>query len=847
MIQFARPLALLGLIGLALLFLFFFRLRLGLAGQSPGRGQRGAPRWPPFLRGVALALVVLALAEPRLGLRVREGYIYFALDLSGSISRSREELLESVGSLMIRREGINYGLILFGAEAAVDQGFRPELELDPEEVSTVVPREGTDLAAALELALNSFPREGERAIVLLTDGLATQGQGELLPILARAAREGVQIAVLPIRPESGEVWLGELSLPEEVPPETEFPLRLKLGALQATSARLLIYRDGLLIEARELGLSQGVNELVLADRLAEAGLHRYRAYLLAEGDAIPENNAAEAITLVRGGPQVLWLAEDEGGSAVGSLLQAAGYAYLSSSPARFSWSPADLGAFRLVVLDNLELARLDERAIAALERYVESGGGLLLIQGQRAVEGLRKGDLERLLPVSYEGREPSQAPSLAVVFVLDRSSSMIGKKIQALKEAAGASVELLERRDLVGLLAFDTMFHWLIPIQPAEDKEPMYRQIGALQADGGTDLLPALEEAFQKLDQVEAKLKHILVFSDGKALLHELEFPKLLERIKEAKITVSAIAIGEDADVAFLRGLTEKTGGKLYQVKDPKDLPRVTLKEVERVTRQRWLTGEIEAVPGPYAHLLEGVEELPPLGGYVVTYPKEASEVALLAGAGDPLVSFWRFGLGRVGVLNTDLEGRWSASWLGWEGIARLFASISRESSGLPIREGISLKATSSGSGLNLTAEISSGGRWADLLEVRGRLTSEEAREEFELEQVGPGLYRAELPTLKPGSYLLSLSAESANREVAAMTKMEPLTLPYPEEYRRIGVDELLLEEIVATTGGTFLEDKLPEEFLRGRPAYKYKDLWALLLLLALCSFLAELALRKFT
>ncbi|MGQ9477774.1 MAG: VWA domain-containing protein [Candidatus Bipolaricaulia bacterium] len=831
---------LLGLIGLALFISWFW-----LIGQSSKRGPHGAPHWPSFLRGAALALIVLALAEPRLGLRVREGYIYFALDLSGSISRSREELLESVGSLMIRREGISYGLILFGAEAAVDQGFRPELELDPRRVLTLVPREGTDLVGALELALNSFPREGERAIVLLTDGLATQGQGELLPVLARAAREGVRIAVLPIRLESGEVWLGELSLPEGVPPETEFPLRLKLGALQATTARLLIYRDGLLIEARELELSQGVNELILAERLAEPGLHRYRAYLLSEEDAVPENNSAEAITLVRGGPQVLWLAEEERHSALGGLLQAAGYPYLSSSPARFSWSPADLGAFRLVVLDNPKLARLDERAIAALERYVAGGGGLLLIQGQRAVEGLRKSELERLLPVSYEGREPSQAPSLAVVFVLDRSSSMIGKKIQALKEAAGASVELLERQDLVGLLAFDTMFHWLIPIQPAEDKEPMYRQIGTLQANGGTDLLPALEEAFQELDQVEAKLKHILVFSDGKALLHELEFPKLLERIKEAKITVSAIAIGEDADVAFLRGLTEKTGGELYQVKNPKDLPRVTLKEVERVTRQRWLTGEIEAVPGPYAHLLEGIEELPPLGGYVVTYPKEASEVALLSRAGDPLVSFWRFGLGRVGVLNTDLEGRWSASWLAWEGIARLFASIFRESYGLPLGEGISIKATSSGSGLNLTAEISSGGRWADLLEVRGQLASEETKEEFELEQVGPGLYRAELPGLEPGSYLLSLSAESADQKVAA--KMEPLTIPYPEEYRRIGVDELLLEEIVATTGGIFLEDKLPEEFLSGRPVYKYRDLTRLLLLLALCSFLAELALRKFT
>jgi Ca-activated chloride channel family protein len=831
-IRFAQPLALLGLI--VLLPLILRLIRKGL-------------NWPALLRLAALFLLLLALAEPRLGLRVRESYIYFALDLSGSISQSQEELLGMIAPLMARREGVHYGLILFGAEAAVDQGFKPQLDL--EDISTVVPREGTDLAAALALALDSFPKEGERGIILLSDGLITGGRDALRLALARARREGVRIAALPLNPQGGEVWLSELSLPEEVSPEMEFPLKLKVGATQATTARLLLYCDGQLLEAQELELAPGLNELAKSTMLHEPGFHRYRAHILSEGDAILENNSAEASTLVRGGPQVLWLTE-EGQGAVGGLLQAAGYPYLHSSLARFSWGLAELSPYRLVILDNLKLARLDEQAVSVLERYVEGGGGLLVIQGQRAVTGLRRTELERLLPVSYEGREPSQAPSLAVVFVLDRSSSMIGKKIQALKEAAGASVELLDRRDLIGLLAFDTLFHWIVPIQPAEDKEPMYRQIGALQANGGTDLFPALAEAFQRLSAVEAKLKHILVFSDGKALLHEQEFPQLLEQIKEAKITVSAIAIGEDADVAFLRGLTDATGGQLYQVKDPQDLPRLTLKEVERMARQRWLTGEIEVVPGPYAHLLE-LEEfagLPPLEGYVVTYPKEASEVALLSGQGDPLLSFWRLGLGRVGVLNTDLEGRWSSTWAEWEGLPRLFSSLVRQTYGRSEGEGIALKAEASGSVLNLTAEISSGGRWADLLEVRGQLTGEIKRE-FELKQLGPGLYRAEISGLKPGSYLLSLSAEQEGRQVAA--KMGSLTIPYPEEYRRIGVDELLLEEIVATTGGVLLEPgsgaHLPEEFFRGRPVYKYREIWAFALILALGAFLADLALRKFT
>ncbi|NIT78506.1 MAG: VWA domain-containing protein, partial [Thermoplasmata archaeon] len=188
-------------------------------------------------------------------------------------------------------------------------------------------------------------------------------------------------------------------------------------------------------------------------------------------------------------------------------------------------------------MDNLKLIRFGDRAIGALGGYVEGGGGLLMIQGRRAVEGLRRTELERLLPISYEGREPAQAPSLAIVFLLDRSSSMVGRKIGFLKEATAASVEVLDERDLIGLCAFDTEYEWILPIQPAAAKEEIYRRIAALRADGGTDLLPALREAFRRLSQVEAKMKHIVVFSDGKALPHELEFPKLLKQLPAAKIT----------------------------------------------------------------------------------------------------------------------------------------------------------------------------------------------------------------------------------------------------------------------------------------------------------------------
>jgi len=799
-----------------------------------------------LLRGLALALLVLALAGPMLASHVRENYIYFAVDLSGSISQPREELLELVDSLAVERERVRYGLILFGAEAAIDQGLTPQLDL--EDVSTVVPPEGTDIAAALKLALASFPEEGGREIVLLSDGFPTQG--DLEEQLARAVREGVRISVLPLHPRGEEVWLEELSLPEEVPEGVEFTLKLSVGALEATEAKLLLYRDGRLLRAEELRLSPGLNGFLFRDRAGGAGVHRYRAYLLADHDAIPENNSREAAVTVGGGPPILLLQDGGGDGVLAGLLSAAGYGYHRAPFTGFRWALSALAPYRLVILDDLGLARLGDRAVEALKSYVEGGGGLLVVQGRRAVEGLRRTELERVLPVSYAGREPAQAPSLAIVFVLDRSASMTGKKIESLKEAAAVSVEVLDEQDLIGLVAFDTAYEWIVPLGPAEDKEWIYGRIAALQASGGTDLLPALTEAFHKLNGVEAKLKHIVVFSDGKALVHELEFPRLLEQIREGGITLSAIGIGEGANTEFLSSLAEQGGGRLYLVKDPEELPRVTLKETERAARERWITGEIGVVPGPYAHLLGelGAIPIPDLGGYVVTYPKEAGEVALLSERGDPLLVFWSFGLGRVGVINTDLEGRWSGGWMGWEGLPRLLAQIVNQVYGRRPEGKIALKTETLDSSLIVTADIvedGGGERWANLLEVRGVLSAvgRPARD-LELEQVAPGRYRAAVEGLEPGAYLLSLRAERGGREVALETEM--LTIPYPAEYRRIGVDELLLEEIAAVTGGEYLdlEDRLPEELLAGRPVRKFKELWPLGLLLGLLAFIADLVLR---
>ena len=58
----------------------------------------------------------------------------------------------------------------------------------------------------------------------------------------------------------------------------------------------------------------------------------------------------------------------------------------------------------------------------------------------------------------------------AVVLIIDKSSSMEGRKIELARLAAIGVVENLRPIDSVGVLIFDNSFQWAVPIRKADDR-----------------------------------------------------------------------------------------------------------------------------------------------------------------------------------------------------------------------------------------------------------------------------------------------------------------------------------------------------------------------------------------
>lgn len=173
--------------------------------------------------------------------------------------------------------------------------------------------------------------------------------------------------------------------------------------------------------------------------------------------------------------------------------------------------------------------------------------------------------------------QPSVPETLAVVLVIDRSGSMQGPKLEAAKEAARVTTEVLGADDTIAVIAFDTESQVFVKPQRAANKAQISSEISHLTAGGGTNMYPALKEAYETLQAISATQKHVIVLGDGETPDDGIQ--NLVKDMHTANITVSAVGL-PGADRKLLSMIADAGSGRLYMVDDIGALPRIFMKEV---------------------------------------------------------------------------------------------------------------------------------------------------------------------------------------------------------------------------------------------------------------------------
>ena len=182
-----------------------------------------------------------------------------------------------------------------------------------------------------------------------------------------------------------------------------------------------------------------------------------------------------------------------------------------------------------------------------------------------------------ILPVEMIQKEEKRDPSTTLVVIIDTSGSMSGERVQLAKECARLAIRRLLPHDKVGIVEFYGTKQWAAPIQSAANAIDIQRAINRMDAGGGTVILPAIEEAFYAMQNVQTRYKHVLVLTDGG--VESGDFESLMRRMAAKGINVSTVLVGSDAHSEFLVNLANWGKGHFYSASSRFNIPEVLLKQ----------------------------------------------------------------------------------------------------------------------------------------------------------------------------------------------------------------------------------------------------------------------------
>jgi Mg-chelatase subunit ChlD len=753
----------------------------------PPRRARGRPRPLHAVRWVVVALLVLGLAGVEVAGGGGELAVVFAVDLSRSLPyEARERALGLMRRVAAAAHpGTRFGVVTFAGSARVAEGltakprFPLPLPADPDR---------TDIGAAVRAALTVLPPAGHRRVVLLTDGQDTAG--EAAAAMARARLAGVEVGVVPLTDGvDADVAVEGVRAPPVVHPGQRYTVEVAVESTAPASGTVRLLADGREVWRRAVAVPAGRSVWRIPHAAAGPGVVRYTAEVRAEPDAREENNRGHAAVAVAGPPAVLYVAAEPGPLPV--WLAAQGLRVRTVPPEALPADAAGLTAYAAVVLDDVAATRLSPPQMRALHDYVAAaGGGLVAVGGPHAfgVGGYAGTDLEAALPVSMDVRHRVALPSLALVLVIDASGSMGSfgpetPKVELAKEAAQATIDLLGEQDLIGVLAFDQEPRWLVRPTRARDRGRILQLVSRLTAGGGTNMAPALREAHRALRGARARIKHVIVLSDGQT--EPGDFERIVGQMRADRITVSSVAIGADADRALMRNLAAWGRGRSYVTRDLYSIPQIFTAEALLATRAYLVEERTRPVTAPDSPLVHGPTP-PPLRGYVATAPKPAATLHLVTPQEDPLLATWQYGLGRALAFTSDARPRWAVEWVRWPEAARFWSRAVRWAMGTAGETAeVAVRADDRHVHVVVDARAPDGTLRTDL-QVEARLGGDPATAAAPvaqlLPQTAPGRYEGSLPARGPGLAVVTAEVRRGAQRLGVVRRY--VAVPYPPELR---------------------------------------------------------------
>jgi len=805
------------------------------------------------VRAILFMLLIFCLAAIQFVLENDNLCILFLLDHSASIPAEivQEELGYVNAAAETKRKKDEAGIVIFGDDASVE--ITPEKELKIDRVHSLIGKGYTDLQRGLELATAAFPADMRKKIVLITDG--NENKGDFLEGIKFAAGNGVVTDILPVSYEyAKEVLVEKVHLPDKIKENETFDLRVHILSIQDCPADLAIYRNGVCVAREKLELTKGRSNYSVAMKIKEPGFYTFTGRISSAHDTIRENNEASSYVYIQGSSRILFVAPSL--AEVSDLARVCREDNLEADVIMPEDFPESLGMLQnhdCVILANVPADSLTQNQMSMIQANVRDlGVGLVMIGGADGfgAGGYEETPVEEALPVTMDIKQRKINPKGALVLVLHTCEFAQGNYWA--KQISKKAIDTVNRQDEVGVLIYGGKEEWLFTLRPAKDKAFMYKKIDSCVPGDMPSFVPTIQLAYNALSKSDAMVRHVIIISDGDPARPT---PKQIQDIAAAGITISTIGINPHSprDVDVLKYIAFRTGGRYYFAKDPTVLPRIFVKEAKVVKRSLIFNKEFQPHLVLSTEVTKGIapKEVPTLMAYVATTPKPRALVPILSDNEnrDPVLAYWRYGLGKSVAFTSDATSNWGKNWVRWAKYKKIWTQIVRWSARKREKSNLRIHTEMRGNrGTVIVDAIDAKGRFVNFLKLNGRIvTPDNKGNVLDIRQTAPGRYEAEFDASQVGVNIINIgyrNPETGGQGFAAAG----VSIPYSPEYKKLESDFGLLRRAAAVGGGQLLsgDPKKDRVFDSDQPATRsFQPIWEPLLLAALLLFFADVIIRR--
>lgn len=802
-----------------------------------------------IIRTVLVILVLMSIFGVNLFGRKNKTVTIFLVDMSdsnaSSLAEEEEYIREEVKKLP---RGQSYGVVAFGRNATTDQFVTDDVQFVG--VASTPDGSATDIEGAVDYAVALVPEDSLGRMVILTDGCETVG--DINNTLNKLKDNDIEICAKLYETENvSDVYLEMVDMPEKLEVGDAYSIKVTVYSSYEVDAKLKLWDSSELLDEMNVHLIRGENTFVLNEVAGDEAIEERKVTIEADGDTITENNSMVAAAVVNAPGKVLIISgAREDSSGLDSILKNTN---VDATVVSCINAPDDISGllnYKTIILDNCHVKDLPQGFIDVIETYVKDYGGGVICTGGResyAPGGYEDTPLEQILPVDMEPKGLDEAPSLAMVMVIDCSGSMSSggdqnggrSKMDVAVDAALEAVDNLGPKDYVGVVTFSDTFTWRVPLTKVDDKEAIKEEIEQIGIMGGTVIKPAVIDAAEELSDVDAGVRHILLLTDGEG--ETKDFSDAVKLINDNYITMSTIAVGSDSDTTLLEELAEDCNGRYYYSDSSSDVPKIFTEEIYLSGNTYYKNGDFELSVSNNKLVSELYKDgIPNVTGYIATTTKNGAREAISTDEDDPLLSNWQYGLGHTVAWMTTASGTWNEGfasnqdyvemWNRMMDYAAMESDIGQDRVSVYKRRGkVELSY--------LAADYS------ENTSVVGVYTSPSGEtQELSLEPGDPGVYTASFEPSEMGVYSISVRRMEGEDIAASTTSIE--TIQFSDEYRK-DISNTNFTSFVETNGrmlsdGDNLYTRLKAE------NRKKKDITIWVIILSIIILLIDIVVRRF-